>query len=210
MRFADVDALTLDCLGTLVDLDDPVPALRSALAVHGIERDPPVVRAAFGAEVAYYRAHLQEGRDARSLARLRERCAAAFLDAAGATLEPAAFTPDLVAALRFRVLPGVEDMLRSLRARALELVVVSNWDAGLRDRLDELGLLDVLTDVVTSAETGAQKPDPAIFRVALERVAVAPGRAVHVGDSPADARGAAAAGLRFEPAPLGEAVRRWS
>jgi len=33
-------------------------------------------------------------------------------------------------------------------------------------------------------------------------------RAVHVGDAAADAEGARAAGLRFEPAPLADAAKR--
>ena len=60
---------------------------------------------------------------------------------------------------------------------------------------------------MTSAEAGAPKPDPAIFRLALARLEVEPARALHVGDSHADAEGARAAGMRFRPAPLAEAVR---
>ncbi|MGH3033977.1 MAG: HAD family hydrolase, partial [Gaiellaceae bacterium] len=45
-------------------------------------------------------------------------------------------------------------------------------------------------------------PDPAVFRAALQRLGVAPERAVHVGDSDADRAGAEAAGLAFEPAPV--------
>ena len=61
--------------------------------------------------------------------------------------------------------------------------------------------------VVTSAEAGAPKPDPAIFRLALTRLGVSPERALHVGDSPADEEGAHAAGMQFRPAPLADAVR---
>ena len=50
--------------------------------------------------------------------------------------------------------------------------------------------------VVTSAATGASKPDPAPFRVALERLELAPGQALHVGDTPeADGDGAREAGI---------------
>jgi FMN phosphatase YigB (HAD superfamily) len=41
-----------------------------------------------------------------------------------------------------------------------------------------------------------------VFRLALERLGVSAGRALHVGDGDADRDGAAAAGLAFEPAPL--------
>jgi HAD superfamily hydrolase (TIGR01549 family) len=89
--------------------------------------------------------------------------------------------------------------VRRLEARGLALCVVSNWDCGLPEQLARLGLR---LPVVTSAEAGAAKPDPAVFRLALERLGVAPERALHVGDSPSDERGAAEAGMRFAPAPL--------
>jgi putative hydrolase of the HAD superfamily len=88
----------------------------------------------------------------------------------------------------------------------LRLCVVSNWDIGLSEHLQRLGL-DL--PVATSAEAGAAKPDPAVFALALQRLGVGdPARAVHVGDDAADEAGALAAGLRFEPAPLAEAARR--
>ena len=44
---------------------------------------------------------------------------------------------------------------------------------------------------------GVEKPDPAIFRHALDALGVDPARAVHVGDTPAaDVAGAIAAGAR--------------
>jgi putative hydrolase of the HAD superfamily len=60
--------------------------------------------------------------------------------------------------------------------------------------------------VVTSAEAGAPKPDPAVFLCALERLGIRPERALHVGDSEPDQAGARAAGMRFAPAPLAAAV----
>ena len=68
MRFADLDAVTVDGFGTLVALVDPVPALDRALRERGIERSPDTVRAAFKAEVAYYRPNAVVGSDATSLA----------------------------------------------------------------------------------------------------------------------------------------------
>jgi putative hydrolase of the HAD superfamily len=95
----------------------------------------------------------------------------------------------------------VVDTIARLRALGLPLAVVSNWDETLPERLEAFDV-DV---VVSSAEAGASKPDPAVFRLALERLGVRPERALHVGDSPADQEGARAAGMRFAPAPLAEA-----
>ncbi|MBV8259050.1 MAG: HAD-IA family hydrolase, partial [Actinobacteria bacterium] len=76
----------------------------------------------------------------------------------------------------------------------------------LHDHLAALGLDGVVDAVVTSADAGAPKPDPRIWRIALERLGAR--TAVHVGDSDADAEGARAAGVRFEPAPLAAAADR--
>jgi HAD superfamily hydrolase (TIGR01509 family) len=83
---------------------------------------------------------------------------------------------------------------------------VSNWDCSLPERLGELELLDSFDAVVTSAEAGAAKPAPRPFWLALERLGAAPERALHIGDELADEQGAAAAGMRFAPAPLSTAL----
>ena len=106
-----------------------------------------------------------------------------------------------------RPLPGALDAVRALRRRGLALAVVSNWDIGLAEHLDRLGIGALFDTVVTSAEAGAAKPDPAVFELALDRLRVTAERTLHVGDSEADDAGARAAGLRFAPAPLAAAVQ---
>jgi putative hydrolase of the HAD superfamily len=197
MRFADVDAVTIDAFGTLVRLRDPIGALTRLTG-----RDPEAVRRAFEAEMVFYRERAIEGTDPVSLADLRTRCAAVFSESLGSAVSPRQF----VGALRYEVLEGVVQALPSLRARGLELAVVANWDCALAEHLERLGLAQYFTTVVTSAEAGAAKPDPAIFQTALERLGVAASRAVHVGDDRADEDGAAAAGLAFLPAPLRDAL----
>jgi HAD superfamily hydrolase (TIGR01509 family) len=202
----DVEAVTIDAYGTLVELDSPVPRLRAALLRHGVKRNEHQVAEAFAAEVAYYVPHAHEGRDDESLALLRRDCAAVFLQAAGADLEAEAFVHDFVASLRFRAIPGAVEASRRLRARGLKLAVVSNWDVGLHEHLAELGLDELFDTVVTSADAGAPKPARQVWDLALARLRVWPDRAVHVGDSGADEQGARAAGLHFEPAPLEDAI----
>jgi putative hydrolase of the HAD superfamily len=202
MRFADLDAVTFDAFGTLVELVDPVPALEPALRVRGVTRSRDVIRAAFEAEAAYYRPRSSEGRDPESLRRLREKCARVFLEAAGSDLDPAAFAPVYVDALSFRVLPGIPEQLASLRARGLRLAVVGNWDVSLVDRLEELGLAHFFSVVVPCA----RKPRPDGLLEALAALGVEPGRALHVGDTDADAAAARAAGVHFARVPLAEAL----
>ena len=204
MRLAELDAVTIDAYGTLVRLTGPVPELRAGLAALGVERDAEAVGLAFAKESAYYREHSFEGRDEASLYDLRLRCVAIILDELGSDLEPAAFVDDFVAAMRFELLPDAGAALQKLRRHGLAVAVVSNWDVGLARHLGCLGLGDVT--VVTSAQAGAPKPDPAVFTLALELLGVQPSRALHVGDSDADEAGASAAGMQFAPAPLAQAV----
>ncbi len=204
----DVEAVTIDAYGTLVALCDPVPPLRAALRTHGVERSANEVARAFAAEVAFYVPHAHEGRDEETLARLRRDCARVFLEAVGVALDPASFAGELVAAVRFRVLPGAAEACRQLAERGLRLAVVSNWDVGLHEYLAQLELAPLLDAVVTSAEAGAPKPEPSVWTLALERLGVEPEQTVHIGDSEADAEGARAVGMRFQPAPLRVAAAR--
>ncbi len=92
--------------------------------------------------------------------------------------------------------PEVPEVLEELRRRGYRLAVVSNWEPDLPDVLNRVGLLDAFDVVVASAVVGAAKPDPRIFRVALETLKVEPQATVHVGDSyEADVQGARAAGI---------------
>jgi putative hydrolase of the HAD superfamily len=210
MRFADLDAVTVDGYGTLLHLADPVPRLRQALAEHSVEASPEDIDRAFRAEAAYYRPRGLEGRDAETLAALRLDCVGVFLGELGAPLEPAAFVDAFIDSLVFEPLPGAPQILERLREQGLLLAVVANWDCALPGHLERLGL-DVLVDtVVTSARAGVAKPHPAIFELALRELGVHAHRALHVGDEPVDEEGARAAGLRFAPAPLTQAFEGWT
>jgi putative hydrolase of the HAD superfamily len=198
----DLDVVTVDAFGTMLELVEPYDRLRAALAARGMEREREAVRAAFAAEAAYYVERSHEGRDAESLSRLRRECVGVFLAELGADLDAEEFAPAYVGALEFRPLPGAVGALTRLSSAGLALACVGNWDVSLHEHIVDLGLTHFFATVVTSAEAGAPKPDPLPFRLALERVGIAPGRALHIGDSDADRVGAHAAGLAFEPAPL--------
>ena len=72
--------------------------------------------------------------------------------------------------------------LEALRARGLRLAVVSNSDGHIEWKLDEVGLRPLLHAVLDSHLEGVSKPDPEIFRRALERLDVDPARTLYVGD----------------------------
>ena len=71
--------MTLDALGTLLTFAPPAPLLRAELRSRlGIEVTEEAAEAAIRAEIAYYRAHLDEGSDPEALHDLRVRCAEAM------------------------------------------------------------------------------------------------------------------------------------
>jgi len=210
MHFAELDAVTVDGYGTLLRLADPVPRLRRALAGSGVERGDEQILRAFMAEVAHYKPRAHEAQDANSLAALRLECAGVFLGALAATIDAESFVDAFMGALVFEPVPGAPEALEQLRVRGVRLGVVANWDCSLPEQLERLGLLGPFDTVVTSARAGAPKPDPAIFRLALQELHAAPERALHVGDEPIDEDGARAAGMNFAPAPLSDAFAGWS
>jgi putative hydrolase of the HAD superfamily len=195
------EALLLDALGTLVALRPPARRLQRVLLTgFGLSVSDQDAERAIAAEIAYYRAHFDEGRDAVTLAALRLRCAQAMGAAlpieARAGLDSDALVTVLLQSLEFSAFDDVRPALDALRERDLRLVVVSNWDVSLVDVLDRLGLAPLFDGIVTSARVGARKPAAAIFERALGVAGIGPERAAHVGDSVAeDVEGARAAGI---------------
>ena len=93
--------------------------------------------------------------------------------------------------------PDAAPTLRALRDRSLLTGLISNMDTGGDELVAKLGLAGLFDLTVTSADVGATKPDPAIFRAALSRAGVEAHEAVHVGDQlSSDVQGALAVGIR--------------
>jgi putative hydrolase of the HAD superfamily len=96
-----------------------------------------------------------------------------------------------------RVPEGLGAALDRLRARGVPVVLVSNSEGMLEplfERLRIRGHFDLLLD---SGKVGIEKPDPRIFRLALDPFGVAPDAALHLGDVySTDVLGARAAGMR--------------
>jgi putative hydrolase of the HAD superfamily len=112
----------------------------------------------------------------------------------------------------YRLYPDVMPALRRLRARRLQLGVISDWGIGLGLILRHHDLVDYFDFAVISAAVRRSKPDPALFQTALARANAIPDYAIHVGDSYLlDVLGARAAGItpvlldrarRYDPARL--------
>jgi putative hydrolase of the HAD superfamily len=189
--------ILLDAMGTLLTFEPPAAHLRAALRERtGSDVGEEAAGRAIRAEIAYYRAHLHEGSDEAGLDTLRRASAEAMRPELGLDVGGEVLTEALLDSLRFVAFPEVADALADLRGRGIALVVVSNWDVSLHERLDETGLSPLLDGAICSAEAGVAKPDPAIFERALAVAGAAPGEAWHVGDSlREDVEGARAAGI---------------
>jgi len=73
--------------------------------------------------------------------------------------------------------------LRGMHAQGYRLGLISNFEQWLEERLIELEVGQLFDVSVISGFVMIEKPDPAIYELALERAQVEPRRAVHVGDS---------------------------
>jgi putative hydrolase of the HAD superfamily len=92
-----------------------------------------------------------------------------------------------------RIEESMVDALIKVRAAGLKTAVLSNsWGQTLypRERLDE-----ICDEVLLSGEVGLRKPDPAIFRLALDRLGVEGRTAVFVDDHPGHLEPAAELGM---------------
>jgi putative hydrolase of the HAD superfamily len=98
---------------------------------------------------------------------------------------------DLAQALLHRFSTGSSYMLfddvlptlRGMHAQGYRLGLISNFEQWLEERLIELEVGQLFDVSVISGFVMIEKPDPAIYELALERAQVEPGKAVHVGDS---------------------------
>lgn len=205
LRRQDIDAVFLDAGNTLITLDHALVC--EVLAAEGLRVEPAALaRAEAAARPAVSR---MLGGDVSSeqpdtftfyVQRILER-----LGGVAGNGDTGARATRIVGALRggvatqrlwSQVLPGVPEALQMLRDAGLSLVVVSNSDGTVEDGLRAGGLRPLLHGVIDSAVVGAEKPDPAIFRHALDLVGSRPDRTLHVGDLfSVDVLGARAAGL---------------
>jgi phosphoglycolate phosphatase len=96
------------------------------------------------------------------------------------------------------VAPGLEDLLRQLRASGVRnAVVTSKGQQETEILLSDLGVANLFDGIVGDDDVRPLKPDPAPVREALRLVGADPGEAIMVGDTTFDAGAAIGAGVRF-------------
>jgi putative hydrolase of the HAD superfamily len=93
--------------------------------------------------------------------------------------------------------PEAVPVLDELRAHGVRLAIVSNAARHSGHLLDAFGFRDRIDATVMSWSTGLLKPDPRIYRVALDALATDPAQAAFVGDGrDHELQGARQLGLR--------------
>ncbi|HJK90756.1 MAG TPA: HAD family phosphatase [Polyangiaceae bacterium LLY-WYZ-15_(1-7)] len=103
----------------------------------------------------------------------------------------------------YAFLPGVEPLLRELRAAGVPMHALSNYPTWYRWIDAKLDLGRYLEWSFVSCHTGVRKPDPRAYTGAAERLGVPPERCLFVDDRESNVRAAREVGmgaLRFEGA----------
>jgi 2-haloacid dehalogenase len=181
LRFADFEALSFDCYGTLIDWEAGIAAVLVPWARRcGLDRDQEQLLEAYAAAEA--KAELEHPgelyRDilARSFRTLGDQVGASVTDEDAAAL--ASSVPDW---------PAFEDShdALSVLGERFKLIILSNVDrvsfAGSRARLGV-----EFTSVLTAEEIGSYKPSPRNFDalgVEVQRLGIDRGRLLHVAQS---------------------------
>lgn len=148
------------------DLGFPVPSDRDARYVIGLG-------------LADAMAHILPGLEAAEYPRVSERYRHHFLQRDAETL----------------LFEGAAEMLRELRAAGHRLAIATGKTRrGLDRALRATGLADCF-DATRCADEGHSKPDPGMLEALLDRLAVAPARALMIGDTTHDMAMARAAGV---------------
>jgi HAD superfamily hydrolase (TIGR01509 family) len=94
------------------------------------------------------------------------------------------------------ILPGVKNYLRDAKIRGLQLGVASSSDRKwVIGNLSRLSLLDYFDIVHTSDDVERTKPDPALYRLALQSLDLLPEEAIVLEDSPNGVTAAKIAGI---------------
>ena len=94
--------------------------------------------------------------------------------------------------------PDTLPMLTELKEKGYKIALITNGQHALQyKKLELTGLRYVFDEIIISGDVGVEKPDPEIFLMMLDKLALAPQEAVYVGDNPInDILGAHRAGMK--------------
>lgn len=207
------DVLLFDLVGTLVDEESDYEALDAAMDAarsrFKIEEPASALSGDFSlALMEILRAEDPDGEGGGAPAEFvpfedaAKEIFAAVLEVRGIVATPADaewFWATFVQVQK-KILRLHEDAKRGLqwaKKHGYKVWILTDADEYLvRDILPATGLPELYDGVVCAGEAGYPKPEPALFRLALERAGIPPSRAIMIGDSyERDVLGARGAGL---------------
>ncbi len=96
------------------------------------------------------------------------------------------------------IFPNSLPLLKTLKKRGYITGVITNGPAYLQNhKMENSGLMPYIDMLVVSGDYGIHKPDPALFRIAADKIGLKTEECVYVGDHPVnDIQGALGAGMR--------------
>jgi putative hydrolase of the HAD superfamily len=199
LTLSEVKAVFFDFGDTLVTLSPPKDArFMSAARSIGLELEIESVRRAYQIIDFHNKYSSVNTRDREEFYRgyNEKLCEVLGISSYLATLLPAVAVQ--FADTRWELIGEAKEVVRRLHQRGLRLALVANWDASLAALAESLGVGQFFATVISSQEAGVEKPDPAIFRLAVERLGLSGSSdgILYVGNEyRADVLGARAAGL---------------
>lgn len=103
---------------------------------------------------------------------------------------------------------GTVAILEDLEAQGTPLYAITNWHQDkFRETRGRFSFLDRFRDIVVSGDERVIKPDPAIYRLLLERNGLEASNCLFIDDSPKNVAGAEAVGMRAHHFMSPEALR---
>lgn len=179
MRYTTV---LFDLDGTLLDtLDDLTDAVNRALVAYGMpEREKCEVRAFLGNGARYLMEHAAPGMEAERFEKMLVEYKADY---------------DANCVVKTAPYPGIEALLRALRARGVKTGIISNKPDSAVQPLYETFFADTMDIAVGEREGIRRKPAPDTVLSAMERLGAAAGETLYVGDTEVDLETARRAGV---------------
>ena len=171
-----------DLDGTLLDtLDDLTDAVNRTLVRYGLpERDRMEVRAFLGNGAKYLMEHAAPGLEPERFERLLKDYKADY---------------DVNCRIKTAPYPGMEDLLRTLRANGVKTGIISNKPDSAVQPLYETFFADTMDIAVGEREGIRRKPAPDTVLSAMERLNATADRTLYVGDTEVDLETARRAGV---------------
>ncbi|MCX8072500.1 MAG: HAD-IA family hydrolase [Candidatus Binatia bacterium] len=201
-----IRAVTFDAAGTLIEPSEPVGETYARIArACGLAVDAELLetrfREAYGSAPPLCFPRLPQAELAQAERRWwRDIVGRVFADFPAAKVDVVfeRLFSHYAQGAAWHVFPDVWPTLQALQERGAVLGIVSNFDSRLFNVCAELGLEPVFRTIVVSSRVGFAKPNPGIFRRALNELGARAEESLHVGDSWGDDVGGA------------EAARMWA